>query len=215
MRTKRLARSFRSTLLLALFLFIGTAVASCTKTTSGHKIPLHAGVQMGRTACKTICVQLEPSVSEYSITHSTSPVDKLRLDVGATLHAYLLDYSRTVPTVRVDDTPVAGCAVQVRVEKIRAETMRDMALSKEGSVSFRVEILARFDASTGRTEERLALDFEKAYPARVNPITYVLWVPPGLVAGQTREGNALSLLMDTQIITIVDRLLQRADSFCK
>jgi len=214
MRTKRLARSFRSTLLAALFLLIGTAAAGCTTTTAAHKIPLHAGAHMGPTACNTICVQLEPSVSKYSITHSTSPLDKLRLDVGATLHAYLLDYSRAVPTVRVDHAPVAGCAVQVRVEQIRAETIRDMARFKDGSVSFRAEILARFDASTGHTEDRLALDFEKAYPARPNPILLLVWNWE-LVAAQAREGVALSLLMDKQIITIVDRLLQRADSFCK
>jgi hypothetical protein len=170
---------------------------------------------MGPTACNTICVQLEPSVSKYSITHSTSPFDKLRLDVGATLHAYLLDYSRAVPTVRVDHAAAADCAVQVRVEQIRAETIRDMALSKDGSVSFRAEILARFNASTGHTEDRLALDFEKAYPARPNPIASLFLYAPELVAAQSREGAVLSLLIDKQMITIVDRLLQRADSFCK
>jgi hypothetical protein len=103
----------------------------------------------------------------------------------------------------------------VRVEQIRAETIRDMALYKEGSVSFRAEILARFDASTGHTEDRLALDFEKAYPARPNPIASLTLYAPELVAAQSREGAALSLLMDKQMISLVDRLLQRANSICK
>jgi len=89
-----------------------------------------------------------------------------------------------------------------------------MARYEEGSVGFRAEIYARFDTSTGRTQARFALDFEKAYPARPNPILTLVWQWE-LVAAQQREGVALSLLMDKQIITIVDQLLQRADSFCR
>jgi hypothetical protein len=171
-------------------------------------------------SCSTICIRLPPQISGYARKHKTSPFDIVWLPVGQSLLLYFQDLSRTnrrfyiLSEMNTAVTP--SCDVVLTLLDLSGKTVRKMALWQDGSVSF--------SSTTGITATgpgysinwRISNRTEKLYPRRANPMAYFTGMLGAveLVAAQHRESTLLSLLVDKQMISTINQVVDRLVDVC-